>query len=442
MEDKRYVDHSDLSPKLLELSSEQRVGKIKELIESELKEFRSNVAIDETKALHVIPEHSEENGSVFRGTAGYCIMYTKVLHLINAGGLALPEEDVDFCLEAGLKKAQAATEIFSKSTTSSLFDGHLGAHLAEFQLKSHFGNLSGIETLLNSILSYQEQHLNSVSSDELFVGRAGYIYALMATWAYLDENISRFEEESIEIDDYRRKIKAALKKVTLKTLEKGDRDPKHGYLYYEWHVLPYVGAAHGYGGILYALLSVLDKFPGLIGDEPKWSRMIAATLDQIESWQDATGNFPTVGGFENAKLVHWCHGAPGMIPLFCLASKYYRNDRYLQVASKAGECIWEKGVLKNGNSLCHGVTGNAYFFLTLYRYTQEKIWLQRAQVFGLLTIDSQVQEEQASHHHHQRAVKGKPDHPYSLMEGLAGTVSFLCDCLQPRDARFPCHELS
>jgi membrane transport protein XK len=43
---------------------------------------------------------------------------------------------------------------------------------------------------------------------------------------------------------------------------------------------------------------------------------------------------------EEEELVHFCHGAPGAIPLFLEAHKMYSNDKYLEAALLCGECVW------------------------------------------------------------------------------------------------------
>ena len=49
---------------------------------------------------------------------------------------------------------------------------------------------------------------------------------------------------------------------------------------------------------------------------------------------------------------------------------------------RCGECIWQKGLLKKGPGICHGVAGNGYAFLLLYRMTRDSLHLQRARCFA------------------------------------------------------------
>ena len=51
----------------------------------------------------------------------------------------------------------------------------------------------------------------------------------------------------------------------------------------------------------------------------------------------------------------------------------------LQAAERAGDVVWSSGLLKKGPGLCHGVSGNGYALLALYRCTGDEVHLQRAQ---------------------------------------------------------------
>lgn len=42
---------------------------------------------------------------------------------------------------------------------------------------------------------------------------------------------------------------------------------------------------------------------------------------------------------------------------------------YLKVAQEFGEVTWQRGLLRKGYSLCHGVAGNGYTFLVLFQLT-------------------------------------------------------------------------
>lgn len=125
-------------------------------------------------------------------------------------------------------------------------------------------------------------------------------------------------------------------------------------------------------------------------------------------------------------LVHWCHGAPGAIYLIAKAYIVFGDERYLRSCIRATDLVWQKGLLLKGPGICHGVTGNAYAFLLMYRLTQDPKYLYRADKFMEFLQDPQFLRD-----------ANTPDYPYSLYEGLAGTVCFLIDLLNPKQAYFP-----
>ena len=125
-------------------------------------------------------------------------------------------------------------------------------------------------------------------------------------------------------------------------------------------------------------------------------------------------------------MVHWCHGGPGII--YCIAKAYlfWKDQKYLNSCIKCGELVWQKGLIRKGPGICHGVGGNGYVHLLLYRLTNDVKYLYRALKFAEF-LESGTFKTEAR----------KPDSPYSLYEGLAGTVCFLVDLLNPNQAEFP-----
>ena len=124
-----------------------------------------------------------------------------------------------------------------------------------------------------------------------------------------------------------------------------------------------------------------------------------------------------------------CHGAPGLPALIAAAIEADgdADGALLEAARRAGEVVWERGVILKGNGLCHGVAGNAYALLTLHRMTGNVLWLQRAKAFGSMLGSPELHAAMAAAPDRQRRVQGVPDSPCSLMEGNAGCFCFLLD---------------
>ncbi len=86
------------------------------------------------------------------------------------------------------------------------------------------------------------------------------------------------------------------------------------------------------------------------------------------------------------------------------------------------EHTWRAGPLAKGSNLCHGTAGNGYAFLSLYRRTGERLWLERARAFAMHAI-GQWEAERVTHG------RGR----FSLWTGDPGLACFLWDCVRERD---------
>ncbi|KAF8057122.1 LanC-like protein 3 [Scenedesmus sp. PABB004] len=193
------------------------------------------------------------------------------------------------------------------------------------------------------------------------------------------------------------------------------------------HATPYLGAAHGLMGILYALLRARPWWAGDAAAE----RDVAASLSFVLSCEcDAPGAVPGSGGHypsaaplpaggaaRHEPLVHWCHGAPGAVYLFATAWEVLREPAHLAAALRAGEAVWARGLLRKGPGLCHGVAGNAYALARLWQATGDALWLDRCRRFAAFMVCSPA----------GRADWATPDHPASLYEGAAGGVYLLAE---------------
>ena len=80
------------------------------------------------------------------------------------------------------------------------------------------------------------------------------------------------------------------------------------------------------------------------------------------------GLLPTAEGSNSMKF-HFCHGAPGTLPMLMLAAEMFPSHREvcLKISLMAGEATWKYGLLLKGNGLCHGISGNGYFLHSLSR---------------------------------------------------------------------------
>ncbi|XP_041101171.1 lanC-like protein 2 isoform X3 [Polyodon spathula] len=263
-------------------------------------------------------------------------------------------------------------------------------------------------------------HRTVVSSDsdlpdELLYGRAGYLYALL----YVNKGIG---PETIPESNIKEVVDAILESG--KKLSKEERKAERCPLLYEWHRKQYVGAAHGLAGIYCMLMQPSAKV-----NQDVLTELVKPSIDYVRHKKFRSGNYPSSLSNEMDRLVHWCHGAPGVIHMLIQAYKVFKEEKYLKDAVECSEVIWQRGLLRKGYGICHGTAGNGYAFLSMYSLTQEKKYLYRACKFAEWCLDYGT--------HGCRI----PDRPYSLFEGMAGAIHYLSDLLNPETSHFPAFEL-
>lgn len=273
------------------------------------------------------------------------------------------------------------------------------------------GNEAMAEDCVKKLVGLHSRVCNDPSlPDEMLYGRAGYLYALLFVCAHIGPH-------TVHIDIIHKVYRTIVESGVHLSQEQDWRPP----LMYAWHDKHYLGAAHGLAGIFYLLMQVQDDTTKKYIEE-----LVQPSVEYMLSLRFPSGNCPSsVGSSTGDKLVHWCHGAPGWIHMFIMAYKAFSEDRYHQAALDCGEVIWRRGLLKKGYGICHGVAGNAYAFLALYQLTGDPKHLHRAVKFA---------EWCGSYGDHGCR---QPDTPFSLFEGVAGTVHFLVDLLDPMKAKFP-----
>ncbi|XP_029924760.1 glutathione S-transferase LANCL1 isoform X3 [Myripristis murdjan] len=251
--------------------------------------------------------------------------------------------------------------------------------------------------------------------DELLYGRMGYLYSLV----FINQQLGQDKIPLQYLQQISEVVLASGENLS-RRMRLQDQSP----LMYEWYQEQYVGAAHGLAGIYYYLMQ-----PGFVCGEERVHRLVRPSVDHVCRLRFPSGNYPPCIGDDRDLLVHWCHGSPGVIYMLLQAYKVFGVPHYLESALQCGEVVWRWGLLKKGYGLCHGAAGNAYTFLALYRLTQDPKYLYRACLFADWCMN------------YGKHGCRTPDTPFSLFEGMAGTIYFLADLLQPMKSRFPAFEV-
>ncbi|XP_010500915.1 PREDICTED: lanC-like protein GCR2 [Camelina sativa] len=337
-------------------------------------------------------------------------LYTGVLgtaHLLfKSYQVTKNEDDLKLCLE--IVEACYVASIDSKRVVTFIC-GHAGVCALGAVAAKHLGD----EQLCDRYLArFSEIRIPSDLPYELLYGRAGYLWSCL----FMNKHIG---QECVS--------SAKMRSVVEEIFRAGRQLGKRGScpLMYEWHGKRYWGAAHGLAGIMNVLMH-MELEPDEIQD-------VKGTLSYMIQNRFPSGNYPSSEGSESDRLFHWCHGAPGVALTLVKAAQVFKTKEFIEAAMEAGEVVWNRGLLKR-LGICHGISGNTYVFLSLYRLTEKPEYLYRAKAFAsfLLEKSEKLISEGKMH---------GGDRPFSLFEGIGGMAYMFLDMNDPRQAVFPGYEL-
>ncbi|XP_039961818.1 lanC-like protein 3 homolog [Bactrocera neohumeralis] len=367
--------------------------------------------------------NSEEDhrGDLYVGNAGIAFMFWKLSRSENTKDLYPALEHA----ETFIRNAKCNADRYKKRSAErySFLCGNAGIFAVSAAIShdlKHMEELSDDLTSFKSGIPSSKEFMHTkYGCDEVLVGRAGFLSGCY----WLNDILC---EKKITDDD----IISICQMIINSGREYAKKTNAPLPLMYQYHGTEYLGAAHGVCAILHMLLDSPWFRTDPISAPSAELRDIKRSIDFFLTLQDSEGNFPVAledlkSGREK-RLVHWCHGAPGAVYLLAKAYLIFKEDKYLQALRRCADLVWKKGFLRKGPGICHGVAGNGYVFLLLYRLTNEPKYYYRAVKFMELLTDSEFK-------HRART----PDRPHSLYEGVAGTVCYLIDLLNPQQAHFP-----
>jgi len=203
-------------------------------------------------------------------------------------------------------------------------------------------------SLANKICSYEPSISADVGSNEWLYGRAGYLYILRVCRTHFEKQAGA------------EKVTTLLNQTIQRTIQYILGIPRP----WTWHGKEYLGAVHGYIGII----------TQIVLSQPKDSiAQIHHDLEQIMKEllenQLQSGNFPSsaekLGASRDDRLMQMCHGSPGFVMSFDSIKDFFSNDLQAEIAQaseRARDDIWNRGILTKSPCLCHGIAGNALVF--------------------------------------------------------------------------------
>eukprot|EP00064_Thunnus_orientalis_P001630 superscaffoldBa00000112_g1633 len=186
-------------------------------------------------------------------------------------------------------------------------------------------------------------------SDELFVGRAGYLCAALVLKQKLGIEILSKDQ-----------IKSICQAIIEAGKQYARKKRKPFPLMYSYYGTEYLGAAHGLSSVLQMLLSYQDVLSGVEKD------LVWQSVDFLMN-QEQNCNWPAELGAiierEN-ELVHWCHGAPGVAYLFAKAYLINKKPQFAEFLFTEEFKAGSRSVT-SVYSLFEGLSGTVCFLVDL-----------------------------------------------------------------------------
>jgi hypothetical protein len=426
-------------------------------------------------------------GSVYVGACGAAMLYYKLATIQREVQGEASAEDANLAMfgrasAAMLRDAMAwarrgAAEFASRAAAprrdpaarrpvSTFLEGEAGCLALTAAIAHALGDRAEVRRAVAALLAMRVDVEAAPGEEcELMYGRAGYLHALLFARTRCRSNENEDEPALVPPEAFRgivaqivaegvagaRRVVDESSTSTPTSTSTLIRTPG---LSHAWRGKRYLGCAHGEAGILLTLVQCERElgwdgrdgcWDGCSGGEDAETRAGGETFPRSPSSlaRDAVsalcaslfddGNLPSsLSSSSGNKLVQWCHGAPGLLPLLALCVAHEGPSappaRTLAAALRsAAEATWRRGLLRRkGPGLCHGAAGCGYALLSAYAATGDRRYLARARRFARWTATFA-----------DRLATTFADAPGSLFEGLAGAACFVADAVDPKNAWFP-----
>mmetsp|Transcript_14820 Transcript_14820/g.21888 ORF Transcript_14820/g.21888 Transcript_14820/m.21888 type:complete len:434 (+) Transcript_14820:241-1542(+) len=351
--------------------------------------------------------------SVYTGAAGIAYLFWR----LASGETALTCYNLDYLWEKAemyvgvslrlVEDEQASRRTKARAPTrcSTFLTGYAGVYTIASVIAQSQQNDSEARRYKDMVLQL-EPELSELIPCEMLYGYAGYLSCIL----FLEKHCKLKMKEDHKVMHMVQKLLNHIWQVG-RTLSRQLKSPFP--LMWSWHGKMYLGAAHGICGILTILLHFHDEIVSSGFDDD-----VKRTIDKLLSIRFESGNLPSSIGSGPRQLVHWCHGAPGLVSLLCQAMKAYPSDRgrYVDCLGETVKVISTKGLLKKGFGICHGISGNSFALLCASRCGIDVCYYEQAVRFALFSCSPNCKDGNEL----KRSLLSTPDCPESLFEGYAG----------------------
>ncbi|KAF1999332.1 hypothetical protein P154DRAFT_229427 [Amniculicola lignicola CBS 123094] len=271
------------------------------------------------------PHRVPPGGGIYYGPISVAyLFYTLHKHYPD---LTLDEFPLNTWSAAYLEQAQTHMKDFSPPTAEKC-----GVYDDIMSLLALYAVTAKDTDVVKELCDFAAVTIEENASNEWLYGRSGYLYLLRLVRDAFPE-----DQEILDL------IQDTADEVINNIMD----SPRP----WKWHNKAYVGAVHGAIGIITQVVLT----------DPSWAPKLEAELGALLSYQYDGGNFPSSLPPGRDRLVHFCHGAPGVLASLISIREYFPglDDRIDEAVEKGRRCIWERGLLTKEPCLCHGISGNA-----------------------------------------------------------------------------------
>lgn len=292
---------------------------------------------------------------------------------------------------------------------ASLTHSSVGSLYVAALIKLASGGFVAAQRAIDTLVAQMAQR--DCPNPDLFSGRAGHL----AACATLLE-ASRHARPYLELD----RLREMGDHLASQLWDACRRHPPIG----SDEALDMLGAAHGWSGILYALLrwSQATGVASPTGLPDRLDELATFAVPCREGVRWPIRLRPAGSDVKTNHMSGWCNGGAGHVQTWLLAHAMFKAPRYLDLAIQSGSQALADSLPRSAGFLCCGMTGVAYALLGLYRATAAPQWRDRAHRLAETAVSG---------------IESPKLFRYSLFRGAMGLALLRADLDNPRDATMP-----
>lgn len=295
---------------------------------------------------------------------------------------------------------------------NSLYNGLSGIYVMQSLISHAMGDFVSMEESIDDFIRCGSEHINF----DLTLGQSGILLGCALLYRVLKLNDSTCIDRLRNFGSQNASTLTAWIETQPSILDKNND-------------LKYLGIAHGWAGILYAIggwcVITNAPIPTFFQHRLDELRLCAEPIGRGIQW-----NQKTTTNLKSFHRASWCNGTSGYLYLWTLASRLIpeKAEEYQTIAEQSAWNVWEDA--HEFGDLCCGFAGRAYSLLHYYKYTQNKDWLLRSRILTQKAIDLMYESNyNASIINH------------SLYKGILGISLLVNELNNPSTSKMPLFEI-